>query len=116
MDDIRIADFAPSPGGRYRRHGDYSAEWFRDDILVPALRQAIESKERLEVVLDGTSGYASSFLEEVFGGLISRLKPFGRDDIQRYLSIVAREPLYEPYKRLAERYLSNDTAPAQTAA
>ena len=31
-------DFTDTPGGRYKRHGDYSGEQFREDILEPALK------------------------------------------------------------------------------
>lgn len=86
MAEIRIAkDYSRYPGGRYRRLGKYSGEEFRDDILVPALRD----DEEVRVVLDGTEGYGSSFLEEAFGGLIrvgcdpavvrARLKPIAED-------------------------------------
>lgn len=86
MTEIRIAkDYSRYPGGRYRRLGKYSGEEFRDDFLRPALEQGCEVK----VVLDGTEGYGSSFLEEAFGGLIragcdpnvvrAKLKPIAED-------------------------------------
>jgi hypothetical protein len=59
-------DFSRFPAGRYRSDGKFSGERFRDDILVPALR----SHQEVVLKLDGTMGFGSSFLEEVFGGLI----------------------------------------------
>lgn len=59
-------DFSEFPAGRYRTDGDFSGEVFREDVLVPALRD----NERVEIKLDGAMGYGSSFLEEAFGGLI----------------------------------------------
>lgn len=86
MSKIRISkDYSRYPGGRYRRLGKYSGEEFRDDILVPALAK----DDEVIVILDGTAGYGSSFLEEAFGGLIrvgcdpsvikSKLKPIAEE-------------------------------------
>lgn len=64
---IAIAEaFSPYPAGRFRVDGPFSGEQFRDDVLVPALRKG----GTVEVSLDGTLGYGSSFLEEAFGGLV----------------------------------------------
>lgn len=63
---ISIAeDFSKCPGGRFPCDGPYSAEEFRDNILIPALR----NNNKVIIKLDGTRGYSSCFLEEVFGGL-----------------------------------------------
>lgn len=63
---INVArDFSLAPYGRLKTDGPYSAEAFRE-LLVSALRKS----EVVQVELDGTRGYASSFLEEAFGGLI----------------------------------------------
>lgn len=79
--------FTKTPGGRLREDGPYSGEEFRDDILIPALEA--HPDETVEVDLDGTCGYAASFLEEVFGGLIRRgVSPY------RSIKLVANE---EPY-------------------
>ena len=59
-------DFSRFPAGRFRRHGKYSGEVFREQFLIPA----VTKKQRLLVELDGTLGYGSSFLEEAFGGLM----------------------------------------------
>lgn len=84
MKTISIADdFTKYPGGRYKKHGKGSGEEFREDFLVPNL----EKDEQIIVVLDGTAGYSSSFLEEAFGGLVRR--GFGRDLVHRLLRIKA---------------------------
>jgi len=63
---INVAtDFSRFPSGRYCSDGQYSGQQFRDVILVRALGEY----EHVTVMLDGTSGYASSWLEEVFGGV-----------------------------------------------
>jgi len=64
---IRVSEFTEFPGPRYRDLGPYSGEEFREAVLVPAIK---EFGGNIEVDLDGTFGYGSSFLEEAFGGLI----------------------------------------------
>lgn len=64
---INVArDFTPYPAGRFRKHGRFTGQVFREDLLVPALRD-------FDVVLvdfNGTEGVRSSFLDEAFGGLV----------------------------------------------
>ena len=80
MKTISIAnDFTKYPGGRYRKHGKGSGEEFREEYLVPN----IEKQEQITIVLDGTAGYSSSFLEEAFGGLVRR--GYGRELLHRLL-------------------------------
>ena len=68
---INVAkDFSTCPGGRLKSSGAFSAEEFRDEILVPKFQEAIKQNDNLEIDLSGSSGYASSFLEESFGGLV----------------------------------------------
>ncbi|MCL2219098.1 MAG: STAS-like domain-containing protein [Chitinispirillia bacterium] len=68
---IKIAkDFSRIPGARLPEEGDFSGQEFRQQILLPKLREAIEKKIKLEIDLDGTAGLGTSFLEESFGGLI----------------------------------------------
>jgi hypothetical protein len=60
---INIArEYSRYPTGRYREHSNSSGEGFRDDILIPA----IEKYDSVVVILDGTEGYGSSFLDEAF--------------------------------------------------
>jgi STAS-like domain of unknown function (DUF4325) len=101
---IRVVEYARSPGGRFRSDGPFSGEWFREEIVRPALTEAIRTGGRLEIELDGTSGYGSSFLEECFGGLIRKgaLEP---DLVRRSLVVTAKSPIFAPYKALAERYI-----------
>ena len=103
----RIADeFSKTPGGRFRKHGPFSGEEFREDVLRDLLGRAIGSGDRLLIVLDGTHGYGSSFLEEAFGGLI-RLRIFDREQVRRHLELKAVDPLYETYRLSANRYMKN---------
>ena len=67
MKTISVAkDFSRYPAGRFREDGPYSGQAFREDFLQGPLQQ----NEDVEVHLDGTRGYGSSFLEEAFGGLV----------------------------------------------
>jgi hypothetical protein len=109
---ISIAkDFSRYPAGRTRRDGEFSAERFREDVLVPALEKARAEGNQVRVVLDGVYGYSSSFLEETFGGLVRR-KLFDPVWLRRSLSIYASDPIYAGYKKDAEQYLSDELAAA----
>lgn len=67
---INIAeDFTDTPGARYYDDGDYSGQEFRDNFLL----KNFDDFDKIIINLDGTEGYATSFLEESFGGL-ARIK------------------------------------------
>jgi hypothetical protein len=80
------ADFSRFPAGRYRSDGPAPGEAFRDDHLVPALKK----NARVVVLLDGTLGYGSSFLEEAFGGLVRRCN-FSAKDLHQRLVLESRD-------------------------
>ncbi len=75
-------DFTNRPFGRYQADGDRSGEVFRKKILVPALHQY----DHVTVNLGGTNFYGSSFLEEVFGGLVR--EGFTKDQLDRKLTVL----------------------------
>ena len=94
-------DFSVTPGPRYKEEGDFSGEEFRDEVLEGKYQEAREANAKLDVNLDGTLGYGTSFLEEVFGGLarkypaaevletlniISDEEPYLKDDITGYIN------------------------------
>lgn len=85
MIDIPV-DFTRYPAGRYRSDGKFSGERFRDDLLVPALRAA----KFVQLKLDGTAGYGSSFLEEVFGGLV-RSGEFSADQLLEAIKLESKD-------------------------
>lgn len=68
MKIIYVKEFSIFPGARYKHLGPGSGEEFRDDILIPALNKYTD----IQLNLDGVIGYGSSFLEEIFGGLIRK--------------------------------------------
>ena len=69
-----VETFTETPGGRTRADGEFSGQEFRETILNPIIDKILETQEELEIDLDGGYGYGSSFLEEVFGGMIRELK------------------------------------------
>jgi hypothetical protein len=88
---IKISsDFSFAPGPRYIREGKHSGELFRNEILRPAIEEAIRSNQKLVVDLDGTAGYGRSFLEESFGGLI-RIDRMDYSSIKKVLEVVSTE-------------------------
>lgn len=69
MKTIKVRDFTEFPGPRFKKLGPYSGQEFRETVLEPAIEEAGPD---IEIDLDGTFGYGSSFLEEAFGGLVRR--------------------------------------------
>ncbi|MEQ9945225.1 STAS-like domain-containing protein [Pectobacterium aroidearum] len=68
---INVADdFSDDPFGRYPDDGEFNATKFRRTLLIPALKN-LKDGEKLTIDFSGVSiGLGSSFIEEVFGGLI----------------------------------------------
>ncbi|MCO5161129.1 MAG: STAS-like domain-containing protein [Mesorhizobium sp.] len=85
MRTIRVAeDFSPTPGGRYLDDGPFNGQLFRETVLVPAL----EKEARVTVVLDGTRGYPSSFLDEAFAGTARKFN-WNRSEFHKHVNLVA---------------------------
>jgi hypothetical protein len=91
---IRIAiEFSESPGPRAEKEGEYSGEVFRQQLLEPRYLEAVKTGALLWIDLDGVDGYATSFLEEAFGGLardypaeqIEQTIRFKSDDVRSYV-------------------------------
>lgn len=102
---ISIAkDFSRIPGARFPKEGNHSGEEFRKFLLLPKLKEAIDKKEKLRVVLDGTAGLGTSFLEEAFGGLI-RIDNISYDDIQSTLEYISEED--EDYIEEINQYIKD---------
>jgi hypothetical protein len=110
---ISIAkDFSRYPGGRWRRDGPHSGEQFRDDVLAPALKSVADDPSAKVVVnIDGVAGYGSSFLEEVFGGVV-RKGVLPARVIETKLEIESKDPIFAGFQLDAKRYLKHaiDTA------
>lgn len=85
---INIASqFTTTPGARYITDGNFSGQEFRDNYLVPLFLKGKEI-DKIIIILDGVEGYATSFLEEAFGGL-ARL--YGKDTCNKKLEFVSQE-------------------------
>ena len=84
MTSLSVArDFSVTPGGRWRRISECSGEEFRERFLEPA----VQSGQFVEVNLDGVVGYGSSFLEEVFGGIVRLMRWRTRDEFDSHLAV-----------------------------
>lgn len=83
-------EFSQTPGARHITDGDFSGEEFFNTILEPAYLKLAEG-EILEINLDGTDGFATSFLDEAFGGLARK---YGKHQILKSIRFISDE---EPY-------------------
>lgn len=100
---INIAnDFSKTPGGRFVTEGAYSGQEFREKILSPRYNEAIEKNEKLEINFDGCFGYATSFLEESFGGLVRERKEKG---VLRHMKFISNDDVTVP--KLIAKYVEN---------
>lgn len=89
MKEINIAqEFTTEPGARNYEDGPFSGEEFFDKILKPRYIEAKSNNVKLKVILDGTEGFASSFLNEAFIRLGSE---FGADEVWGNLILVSDE-------------------------
>lgn len=61
-------DFSNTPGARHKTDGPFSGEQFREELLEKYFEDKKDNSP-ITIVLDETEGYATSFLEEAFGGL-----------------------------------------------
>jgi hypothetical protein len=104
-------DYSPSPAGRTPADGPFNGERFRDSVLLPALQQAAKKNDKVVVDLDDAHSYSSSFLEEVFGGIV-RKHVFEAAQLANLLEIRVNNPIYESFKRDAAKYF-NDALKAQ---
>ena len=80
MKDIQIIvakEFTRTPGVRTLQEGEGSGDLFLRTKLYPKFREAVQRGVKLIVNLDGTAGYATSFLEAAFGGLVRGDSEFG---------------------------------------
>jgi len=81
---LAILDYSEYPGPRYDSQGPDSGEKFYVKLLNPSFLRCFREDKDLIVDLDGTAGYASSFLDEAFGQLTY---DFGADRVKDRVSI-----------------------------
>lgn len=85
---INIAkDFSQTPGFRHRDDGPYSGEEFRQEKLEPLFKDK-NFNGIVTIILDGAIGYATSFLEEAFGGLA---RDYGINRVYNQLKFISEE-------------------------
>lgn len=88
MSKVSVAnDYIRTPGARYIKDGEFSGEDFRNKILEPLFLDETD-RSKIVIDLDGTDGYATSFLEEAFGGLA---RIFGKKVVLARLSFISNE-------------------------
>lgn len=95
MDTITIfvKDFSVVPGSRELDEGKkaHSGEEFRNKYLEPEFKKILDDDSKIIVNLDGTIGYGTSWLEEVFGGLA---RTYGSEIVLNKITFISEE---EPY-------------------
>ena len=69
---IYVRDFTSTPDPRMIQDGPHSGEEFRDKHLLPKFQKAVEEGVCLNVILEETKGYASSFLEVLYARAVER--------------------------------------------
>lgn len=79
---IRLSEWTDMPSGRFRCSGPGSAEAFREDILIPALR----ANDKVTLDLETPCGFSISWLDEVLGPLV-RSGHFSKDELFRKLDL-----------------------------
>lgn len=71
---LSVKDYTEDPGPRYKRQDlegtDTSGEMFYIQKLNAAFLECIKGDKELVLLLDGVSGYPSSFLDEAIGELV----------------------------------------------
>jgi len=83
-------EFSKTPFGRYKSDSQFSAEAFRETLLIPNL----EGTEEITIDFSKVSlGVGSSFLEEAFGGLVRH--GYDHNRLLKRLKIIDRMGLYD---------------------
>lgn len=86
---IKISsDFSLTPNARYRSDGLNSGQEFYEDYLKKGFENALDKNVILEIDLDGTEGYATSFLDEAFGRLA---REFGAQLVWDHIQITSND-------------------------
>lgn len=105
MKTLKIAEFSDFPAGRSKEKDPYSGEQYREDILLPAVKEG-------EVMIDFTDVYAClpSFLEEAFGGLV-RADVLPPKDVKERIKFVPTDSTkYQDYIFAINKYIDDAIA------
>ena len=90
-------DFSEVPRGRHIIDGDFCGAEFREKFLKPKLEE-LAGGEKLIVDIREVEGYASSFLDEAFGGLV-RKGYFTKEELHKKL-IIKDDEVCEFYTKI----------------
>lgn len=114
MDDavrIQIAtEFSETPFGRYASDGPESGQIFRDEVLLPYLRNG----RKVTLDIDGVAGLPSSFWEEALGGAVRAGIP--ADQLRSLLDITTSQNDLKTYIRIGWKYVDEAARKASAAA
>jgi hypothetical protein len=112
-----LNEFSEYPKLRYCTLSETSAEKFYHELLNERFGNAVIEKTDLEVNIDYTAGYTSSFLDEAFGNLVF---DFGLETVNKHLVIISNDEPYwldmiksETFKEWQKRRKENN-APKKT--
>jgi hypothetical protein len=78
---IKVVDWHATPKFRFKTEYEFSGEVFRDEVLVPELRE----NEHVHVDLTGYNRYGPSFIDEAFANII-RKGIFSPEYLEEHLS------------------------------
>lgn len=90
--NIDVATFSNTPFGRFSTDSAFSAERFRESVLIPALKEADGGDIRIDFTKIAL-GVGSSFLEEAFGGLVR--SGFDKQQLVEHITVVDRIGFYD---------------------
>lgn len=107
-----LSDFSEFPALRHCNLSDNSGEDFYHKVLNKKFAEAYDAGEKLVVNLDGTDGYASSFLDEAFGNLVF---DFSLGIVKKNVEIVSQQQPHwkkmieeETYAQWEKRRIKNE--------
>lgn len=87
-------DFSKLPGEIDELHGTNTGEKFRNNYLIPVYDYCLVRDENLNINFCNSHGYAASFLEEAFGGMV-RNGYDGKQMLRKMNFKTEEEPLLE---------------------
>lgn len=85
---VRVMDFTPIPGGRFRVNGDGSAEQFYEEYLQPILKKNVT--QPLEIDMHDTWGYPPSFTSQL--GIYLKEHYGNAKAVRKYVIIKTLDP------------------------
>lgn len=103
---INVADFSKYPSGRDENDGKYNGEKYRKAVLMPAIKEALETGKTVCVSLRGVMSFGSSFLEEAFGGLVTE-ESISKSSLKKILRIDPGKPSFSRHERAIWNYIQD---------